>query len=73
MGNLILLDDIQEIAEGFRSVMNEVARDKLGRAEGVVKPWSNIKLVEKCEARRNLKLKKNKSAEDAKMYRDANN
>ena len=72
-GPLLLLDDVQEMTDGFTERMNEVALETLGKARRVIKPWSNYKLVEKCEARRILKAQKNRSTEDAKKYREANN
>ena len=59
------------MADGFTEVMNTTAEEVLGRVRRVLKPWSNEKLVKKCEERRKLKTKRYESEESKMAYKIA--
>lgn len=67
----MLLEDVQEITDGFTNAVNKVALTNLGKVCCAVKPHASGELVEKCDHRRKQKAKKSASDHDNLRYKEA--
>ena len=54
--------NINSIVENFNTVINEAAKETLGKHRPIKKPWVTPEILELCDKRRELKPKKNEDS-----------
>jgi len=69
---LLLVEDIDELTDGYNSALKEVAEEVLGKQRKKKQSWISNEALDLCDKRREKKNKRKKGPLEAEEYRTAN-
>ena len=65
---LLLLENVDELTEGFNAAIAEVAQEVLGKQRNKKQPWISNEALDLCDKRREKKVKRKNGPEEAEEY-----
>ena len=69
---LLLLENVDELTEGFNAAMAEVAQEVLGKQRNKKQPWISNEALDLCDKRREKKGKRKNGPAEAEEYSNTN-
>jgi exonuclease III len=69
---LLLVEDIDELTEGFNQALTEVAQEVLGKQRKKKQPWISNETLDLCDKRREKKSKRKNGPAEKEEYKNIN-